>query len=165
MKIDLAKYKKPIAIAGIATLIYLFMTSKAFGKITTDNKKRLCDPAPWGCGSFGAGRGDRTHQGLDIKTAVGQQILSPISGTVTRHPYPYNGNLVYTGIEIKNSEYHVKIFYVTPLVAVNKTVAKGQVIAKAQNIAAKYSPSMTNHAHIEVREAKTGKLINPETLF
>lgn len=163
MKIDLAKYKKPAAIIGVATLIYLFMSNKAFGKITTDNIKRLKDA--WGSGAFGAARGEHIHQGLDIKTIVGQQILSPISGTITRHPYPYNGDLVYTGIEIKNAEFHVKIFYVKPVVAIGNTVAKGQVIATAQNIAAKYSSSMTNHAHIEVRNAKTGALINPETLL
>lgn len=139
-------------------------TNKAFGKVTADNIRRGCDQN-WGCGSFGASRGTRTHNGLDIKTAVGQQILSPISGKVTRFPFPYGGDLNYTGIEIINKDFKVKIFYMKPSVAVNSEVTKGQVIGTAQNISAKYSSTMTNHIHVEVYNAKTGALLNPETLF
>lgn len=139
-------------------------TNKAFGKVTADNIRRGCDQN-WGCGSFGASRGTRAHNGLDIKTTVGQQILSPISGKVTRFPFPYGGDLSYTGIEIVNSQYKVKIFYMKPSVAVNSEVTKGQVIGTAQNISAKYSSTMTNHIHLEVYNAKTGALLNPETLI
>lgn len=152
-------------IAGAIFITYLIMgTNKAFGKVTADNIRRGCDQN-WGCGSFGASRGTRTHNGLDIKTTVGQQILSPISGKVTRFPFPYGGDLSYTGIEIINSQYKVKIFYMKPSVAVNSEVTKGQVIGTAQNISAKYSSTMTNHIHLEVYNAKTGALLNPETLI
>lgn len=138
-------------------------TKKAFGAVTKDNVRRGCDG--WGCGSFGSNRSGHTHKGLDIKTVVGQEIYAPISGTVTRFPFPYSGDLTYTGIEIKNELFLVKIFYCSPLVAVNAKVTQGQLIAKAQNIALKYSATMTNHVHVEVYDIKTGKLINPETLF
>lgn len=163
--IDLEKYKKPTVILGIAAILYLFMNStKAFAKVTTDNIRRGCD-RDWGCGGFGDSRGSRIHEGLDIKTIPGQQILSPITGTVTRFPYPYGDDLRWTGIEIKNSQYHVKIFYMSAKVAANTQVKQGQVIGIAQNIASKYSATMTNHVHVEVRDAKTGALINPEKLF
>lgn len=141
-------------------------TNKAFGKVTADNIRRGCDQN-WGCGSFGASRsgGTRTHNGLDIKTTVGQQILSPISGKVTRFPFPYGGDLNYTGIEIINEDYKVKIFYMKPSVSINSEVTKGQVIGTAQNISAKYSSTMTNHIHLEVYNAKTNALLNPETLI
>ena len=141
-------------------------TNKAFGKVTADNIRRGCDQN-WGCGSFGASRsgGTRTHNGLDIKTTVGQQILSPISGKVTRFPFPYGGDLNYTGIEIINEDYKVKIFYMKPSVVVNSEVTKGQVIGTAQNISAKYSSTMTNHIHLEVYNAKTNALLNPEALI
>lgn len=141
-------------------------TNKAFGKVTADNIRRGCDQN-WGCGSFGASRsgGARTHNGLDIKTTVGQQILSPISGKVTRFPFPYGSDLTYTGIEIINEDYKVKIFYMKASVSANTDVVKGQVIGHAQNISAKYSSTMTNHIHVEVYNAKTNALINPETLF
>ncbi len=141
-------------------------TKKAFGKVTADNIRRGCDQN-WGCGSFGASRsgGSRKHNGLDIKTAVGQQILSPISGKVTRFPFPYGDDLSYTGIEIINDTYKVKIFYMKPSVLVNSEVTKGQVIGNAQNVTAKYSSTMTNHIHLEVYNVKTGALLNPETLI
>lgn len=141
-------------------------TNKAFGKVTADNVRRGCDQN-WGCGSFGASRGTRTHNGLDIKTTEGQQILSPITGKVTRFPFPYGGDLSYTGIEIINTTYKVKIFYMKPSVAVNSEVTKGQVIGTAQNISAKYSSTMTNHIHVEVykKQGSNWVLINPETLF
>jgi murein DD-endopeptidase MepM/ murein hydrolase activator NlpD len=152
-------------IAGGIFLTYLIMgTNKAFGKVTEDNIRRGCDQN-WGCGSFGANRGTRKHNGLDIKTTVGQNILSPISGKVTRFPFPYGSDLTYTGIEIVNDQYKVKIFYMKASVSANTNVVKGQVIGKAQNIAAKYSSTMTNHIHVEVYDKKTNALINPETLF
>lgn len=139
-------------------------TNKAFGKVTADNIRRGCDQN-WGCGSFGADRGTRKHNGLDIKTQVGQQILSPISGKITRFPFPYGSDLSYTGIEIVNADFKVKIFYMKASVSANTTVTKGQVIGTAQNISAKYSSTMTNHVHVEVYDIKSGALINPETLF
>jgi len=152
-------------IAGAIFITYLIMgTNKAFGKVTADNIRRGCDQN-WGCGSFGADRGARKHNGLDIKTTVGQQILSPISGKVTRFPFPYGSDLNYTGIEIVNADYKVKIFYMKANVSANSNVIKGQVIGHAQNISAKYSSTMTNHIHLEIYNAKTGALLNPETLI
>lgn len=155
-------------IAG-ATLITLLLmgTSKAFGNITQNQKARGCDAGGWGCGSFGASRGTRKHNGLDIITTPGQTIYSPISGKVTRFPYPYSGDFNYTGIEIVNSTYKVKIFYVKPKVVLDAQVKQGQEIATAQNISAKYSPQMTNHAHIEVYKKQDNNwiLIDPTKLF
>ncbi len=137
-------------------------TKKAFANITNNQKIRGCDP--FGCGSFGASRGDRDHKGIDIIALPNQQIKSPISGVVTRFPFPYSGDLSYTGIEIKNKDYTIKIFYLTPTVTAGVTVKAGQVIGVAQNIAAKYGSTMTNHVHFEVYNS-LGKLIDPTNLF
>lgn len=150
-------------IAGAALITYLIMgSSKAFAKITTNNAKRGCDPM--GCGEFGASRGTRKHIGLDIKAVPGESIFSPISGKVTRFPFPYGSDLSFTGIEIVNNEYSVKIFYMKANVAANSLVSKGQIIGNAQDIAKKHGGGMINHIHIEVRD-KQGNLINPEILF
>jgi hypothetical protein len=138
-------------------------TKKAFAAIVPNQRIRGCDPA--GCGSFGADRGGHKHQGVDIVTTVGQNILSPILGVISRFPFPYPGDTKYTGIEIKNDVFTVKIFYVTPVLKIGTTVAIGTKIAIAQNIAARYSVQMTNHAHIEVRETQSGKLIDPTKFF
>lgn len=152
-------------ITGAILITYLIMgTNKAFGKVTEKNEHRGCDQN-WGCGSFGASRGTRAHNGLDIKTKVGETIFSPITGKVTRFPFPYGTDLSYTGIEIVNDQYKVKVFYMKASVSANSNVKQGQAIGTAQNISAKYSSTMTNHIHVEVYDVKTGKLINPEKLF
>lgn len=140
-------------------------TNKAFAKITENQNIRGCDA--FGCGTFGASRGTRTHNGIDIVSLPSQSIFSPITGEVTRFPFPYGSDLSYTGIEIVNFEYKIKIFYVTPVVKIGTQVNKGQLIAKSQNIASKYGSSMTNHVHIEVykKQGINWVLIDPTNLF
>lgn len=137
-------------------------TKKAFANITLNQKIRGCDP--FGCGSFGAARSGHAHAGIDVVATPGQKILSPINGTVTRFPFPYSGDLSYTGIEIKNATHRVKIFYLQPVVIAGATVKQGQQIGVAQNIASKYGSTMTNHVHIEVYNAQ-GQLLDPTNLF
>lgn len=150
-------------IAGAALITYLFMgTNKAFAKITTNNIIRDCDPK--GCGEFGASRGSRKHNGLDIEAVPGENIFSPISGKVTRFPFPYGDDLSFTGIEIVNNQFKVKIFYMKAVVSANSSVVQGQYIGNAQNVAKKHGGGMINHVHIEAYD-NSGNLINPETLF
>lgn len=140
-------------------------TNKAFAKITENQTIRSCDP--FGCGTFGASRGNRKHNGIDVVATVDQLILSPIAGEVTRFPFPYGSDLSYTGIEIINTEYKVKMFYVSATVTAGTQVKKGQPIATAQNIAAKYGSSMTNHVHVEVYKKNSNNwvLVDPTSLF
>ena len=148
--------KKSILIASAVAIIYFMNSNKAFGKPTLSGTIRGCDKH--GCGNFGASRGGRDHQGEDYSCSPGTAILSPICGKVTRIAYPYASDLSYKGLEIVNSEYSAKIFYMAPSIAIGTTVVKGQVIGTAQNIASKYSAGMVNHIHVEIRNAK-GKLI------
>jgi murein DD-endopeptidase MepM/ murein hydrolase activator NlpD len=153
--------KKALIISSIAIILLLMSTKKAFAKITALNSIRGCDQS--GCGNFGASRGTRSHNGVDIKAAVGEKIFSPISGKVTRYPIPYSSDLRYSGIEIENNEYKVKMFYLSPSIPVGNFVTAGQAIGTAQNIAAKYTNPMTNHVHVEVYAH--GKLIDPTNLI
>jgi len=154
--------KKAIIIGVSALLIYLLMSSKSFSAPTKSNKIRQCDP--FGCGAFGASRGVRKHEGEDYAIDPGEKVLSPISGTVTRIAYPYASDLSYKGVEIKNADYTVKIFYMLATAKIGSTVKAGDVIGTAQDIAKKYGPAMVNHIHVEIRN-KAGKLIQPSTLF
>lgn len=149
------KTKTAIIVLAAITIIFL-MTKKAFAAPTAANKIRGCDSH--GCGTFGASRGGRTHQGEDFAIEPGGSIFSPISGTVTRFPFPYGDDLRYTGIEIKNSEYSVKIFYMGATVRVGQEVKAGQLIGKAQDIAKKYGPGMVNHIHVELRDSSNNLL-------
>jgi murein DD-endopeptidase MepM/ murein hydrolase activator NlpD len=152
--------RKPviITVTAIAIIIFLMSSTKTFAKATDTNKKRYCDP--FGCGHFGADRGNRKHEGVDIVVVKGQDIFAPIGGKVTRFPFPYGSDLKYTGIEIINDKYKCKIFYLTPKVAIGTTVKAGDKIAIAQDISEKYGNSMTPHIHVEIYDVKTGKLLD-----
>ena len=157
------KTKTVIISLAVATAFFLLSTKKAFANLVADQGFRGCDG--FGCGSFGASRGNRVHQGIDIPAKKGETVFSPISGTVTRFPFPYGDDLLYTGIEIKNETYSVKIFYLKATVPAGAIIQQGQPIATAQDIAAKYGNGMTNHIHLEVRETRTGTIIDPTNLF
>lgn len=154
--------KKAIIIGVSALIIYLLMSSKSFAKPTASNKIRQCDP--FGCGTFGASRGNRKHEGEDYAVSPGETIFSPISGTVTRIAYPYASDMSYKGVEIKNDELTVKIFYMVATAKIGSKIKAGDILGTAQNIAAKYGSAMVNHIHVEIRN-KAGKLIQPSTLF
>lgn len=158
------KHKIAIVIAG-AALIYLLMKSnKVFASPTKSAVVRGCDPL--GCGSFGASRsgGSRPHNGIDYKASPGEAIYSPIAGKITRIAYPYANDLSYTGIEIVNTSYKVKMFYLSPTLPVGTQVVAGQRIGTAQNISAKHGSAMVNHIHFEVYD-KNGNLLNPTTMM
>lgn len=158
--------KPLIVITATAAIAYFLMSStkkKTFAAIVSNQQIRGCDPK--GCGGFGEVRSGHTHQGIDIVAKKGQNILSPISGTVTRFPFPYGDDLRFTGIEIKNDTYSVKMFYVVSQVFIGDYVKQGESIANAQDLSIKYGITITNHVHLEVRETPTGKLIDPTNLF
>lgn len=158
---------------GIGALIGLMLMSKK-SKANTMSKNRfihlptedfeLRDCDPMGCGYYGASRGSRKHMGIDLVVSKGEAIYSPITGYVSRYPYPYSSDLSFTGIEIIGEGEHqglkVKIFYCTPTVLRNSKVTKGQKIATAQAINEKYGSSMRNHIHVEFY--KNGTRVNPE---
>lgn len=156
--------KKAFYILGGAFVIYLIMgINKAFSKPTKSGAVRNCDA--FGCGYFGASRGsDREHNGLDFLAKPNEQIFSPITGKITRFPFPYGNDLRWKGIEIKNNEYSIKIFYVNATVNIGDEVKKGDFIATAQNIASKYGSGMQNHIHIEIRD-KNNNIIDPTNFF
>lgn len=157
------KTKTVLISLGVVFAFFLLGTKKAFANLVHNQGFRGCDV--FGCGSFGASRGDRLHQGIDIPTVKGEIVFSPISGTVTRFPFPYGDDLRFTGIEIKNETYSVKIFYLKATVPAGATVKQGQAIAAAQDITVKYGSGMTNHIHLEVRQTQTGQIIDPTNLF
>lgn len=152
---------------GSIGLTLLFMSGKKAMHYLKDNQQmRGCDPNGMGCGNFGASRsgGKRKHKGIDIVFAPGEIVKSPISGLVTRYPFPYDDDPNYFGIEIQNSLFTIKMFYLKATVSIGSAVSAGSPIAKAQNITAKHGASMTNHVHIEVYN-RNGVLIDPTNLF
>lgn len=122
-----------------------------------------------GDGHFGASRGRRVHNGLDLVVSPGSAVYSPIEGVVVRRAYPYGErgrNKKWEGIVIdgkgRYEGYEVKIFYIIPFM-IGHYVEAEDIIGKAQAISKKYSPDMIDHVHVEVRYY--GRLVDPMILF
>jgi murein DD-endopeptidase MepM/ murein hydrolase activator NlpD len=112
-----------------------------------------------GQGYFGASRGNRKHNGIDLLIEPGQRIVSPIDGKVIRDAYPYAGDLKWSGCLIKGKGMEVKMFYMRLLKGIiGSQVKQGQEIGWAQNIAHKYA-GMLPHVHLEI---KMMSYVNPE---
>jgi murein DD-endopeptidase MepM/ murein hydrolase activator NlpD len=119
-----------------------------------------------GSGRFGAPRGRRSHQGLDILVKEGDPIYAPFTGRFIRRAQPYETDSRYSGIVLHADGYELKIFYLSPLTFISgQTIRRNQLIGTAQAISKKYGGSMKNHIHIEVRKLVGAELINPEQMF
>ena len=138
-----------------------------FYPVVQHNQKMRNDTR--GEGHFGASRGRRTHNGLDIIVVPGSAVYCPIEGYMKRVAFPYGTgrrNKKWLGCAIEGTGlyrgYEVKIFYMDPFL-LGEYVYPNDIIGKAQAISKKYSSSMIDHLHVEVRYR--GQLINPATLF
>jgi hypothetical protein len=120
----------------------------------------------FGSGQYNAPRdgGTRLHKGLDLISAPGEMIKSPISGTIIKEVIAYADDPQYKGVLIKGTgefaDLEVKILYVRPLIGGN--VKAGDIIGMAQDITLRY-PGITNHIHMEV--LKKGVIADPTEFY
>lgn len=109
----------------------------------------------WGKGYYGAPRGNRKHNGIDIVAPLGKEVTSPLEAKVVRISYPYASDMSFTGLLLHGigsyKGFEIKIFYIKPVPnIVGKTVHFNQKIGVAQSLSTKY-PGITNHVHLEVK--------------
>lgn len=122
-------------------------------------EQRKCDKQ--GCGHWGASRGSRKHRGVDLVCDVGDYINSPVNGVVTKIGFPYGDSNKHhiRYIEIENSEYKFRVFYVDPAVAKGETVTTKTVIGVSQELGCFYN-GITEHIHLEIKD-KHGNYVDP----
>lgn len=112
---------------------------------------------PRGSGYFRARRKHKDssiyyHKGVDflLPSGPGQNIISPVSGVLSRIVQVYIDTKEYTGWEIKNDDICIKLFYVIPTHSMSGIVAhQGEVIGTAQDISKRY-PGKFPHVHMEI---------------
>lgn len=127
-------------------------------------EKRGCDD--FGCGHYGASRGNRIHEGEDFKYNPGEPVRAFRSGKVNKIGYPYEDDLSYRYPQISDGTAYMRYFYCQPIVNVGDYVEKGQIIGYAQNISKRYdtpTKKMTNHVHFET--LVNGKAVDPEPYY
>ena len=120
---------------------------------------RGCDRQ--GCGHFGASRGTRKHNGVDLVCMPGDEIQSPVNGIVTKIGYPYGGrdkhHIRY--VQVTCGQYEFRVFYVKPMVEVGQLVTTNSVLGFAQDLGGFY-PEITEHIHFEIKD-KNGSYVDP----
>jgi hypothetical protein len=110
----------------------------------------------WGDGVFGAPRGGKFHDGLDLVVVPGWPITSPIDGVVEKYEQPYARDPMWKGIQIANKQIRVEIWYMLPkLDLVGSKVSAGDLVGQAQDISMKYGwdekkKAMLPHIHLRV---------------
>lgn len=110
----------------------------------------------YGSGFFGASRGHRKHNGVDVACYKGSEILSVTPGVVTKIGYPYRQSDAkkkhYRYVEVTQDGKRFRYFYISPLVSKGDVVQSGTVLGIAQGLLSVY-PSITDHIHVEIKLA------------
>jgi murein DD-endopeptidase MepM/ murein hydrolase activator NlpD len=119
----------------------------------------------WGSGHFGDSRdgGGRRHEGVDYIGVVGQKVVAPISGYVTKIGYAYdNATLRYIEITNPALNFVARAHYVEPSVEVGDVVAMGAAIGTLADLQVRYR-GITDHVHLELYDA--GRRIDAERVI
>jgi murein DD-endopeptidase MepM/ murein hydrolase activator NlpD len=164
---------------GATSAAFIYMYNKASHEISkhdkfanpTGNGIRKCDA--YGCGNYGASRGNRLHNGTDYISVAGEDVYAPISGEIYSIGDPYKHANKHHGkfdsIYIINKKYYVKVYYVSPSINIGDYVSAGQKIGVSQDLSIAYPPtrngSMTNHIHIGIHSLPSWGSKNPEDLI
>jgi hypothetical protein len=110
-----------------------------------------------GYGHHGAPRGNRKHDGVDLKCTKGQDILMPVDGIIVRESLPYKSDLKWRGVYIVNPRIEIKMWYLISDM-IGKEIKVGSIIGEAQDIGEKYE-GVTPHIHLRIVK------IDPMLLF
>jgi murein DD-endopeptidase MepM/ murein hydrolase activator NlpD len=108
------------------------------------------EPDKFGSGEYGAPRGTRKHNGVDIAASPGSIVMSPVSGTVSKLGHPYGDDLSFQYVQLTDTfGYLVRLFYVEPQVALGEEIMEGWPVGRVQTLQKRY-PGITDHVHLEV---------------
>ncbi|XP_057673766.1 leukocyte cell derived chemotaxin 2, tandem duplicate 1 [Corythoichthys intestinalis] len=137
-----------------ATLLALVCVCEGvtFGQIcqgNPNNARRGSDR--WGEGYYGASRGGRSHQGLDINCEDGSVVYAPFDVTLNGKVIVYTDptkEAINNGINMQGEGLCFKFFYVRPD-KVSGTVNKGQRLGVMMNMQSVY-PGITSHVHVQM---------------
>nr|ADI33747.1 leukocyte cell-derived chemotaxin 2 [Ctenopharyngodon idella] len=112
------------------------------------NRQRGCDKK-YGCGHYGAKRGNRKHMGLDIMCADGDTVVAPFDVKLNGRFMPYSqNNAINDGINLSGQGFCFKLFYVKPDRYFG-TLKKGQRIGRMLPMQRVY-PGITSHVHVQM---------------
>lgn len=141
-------------------------------------KQRKCDAQ--GCGHYGASRGSRTHNGVDLCIISDSEVELGFSGEVVKVGYPYGSknksHIRYVGIKFsenyqrilsglyQKNYWHCRVFYVKPSVKKGDIIEANSTVGLSQNLGEFY-PGITEHVHFEVYSVPAGMDVSNKSFF
>lgn len=108
-----------------------------------------------GAGYYGAPRGHRTHNGVDICCESLEEVKSLTLGKVTKIGFPYDpkhpvkGHLRYVEVEMDGNKF--RYFYIYPWVKKGDKVSPSTVLGTSQDLTKIYK-GITQHYHLECKD-------------
>lgn len=130
----------------------LVVKSVTFGQLCAGNPSNIRRTSDqWGQGNYGARRGGRQHQGLDIVCQDGAEVIAPfdleLKGALTVYTDPRK-SAINQGINLRGEGLCVKLFYVRPDRTSGKLL-KGEKIGVMLPMQQVY-PGITSHVHVQM---------------
>ncbi|WP_337045311.1 M23 family metallopeptidase [Emticicia sp. 17c] len=121
-----------------------------------------------GNGNFGSSRNPpyNKHYGIDLVVTEGQKVYAPMGGSINIIENALSDKKGYKGVRIfAENNLQIDILYISPIVANDMIVKKGQLIGYAQNITKAYNQSMLNHIHVEHYDRYKSLFVNPTPYY
>lgn len=116
-----------------------------------------------GSGLYGAARGSRLHNGIDLEGTPGQKVVMPFDGIITRVSFPYADDTSWCGVKIVGARCIAKLWYMLPLPGVlGKQFKAGDEIGLLQDISLRYE-GVKPHIHFKIEKIDPVFLLFPYT--
>ncbi len=127
----------------------------------------------WGAGHYGASRGSRRHNGVDVVNSPGDAVKSLTYGTVTKvgwcygwKKHPDRKHLRYVQVTLDGND--CRYFYCKPTAAQGDKIKPGDELGIAHDLNAVFVDErkrpMTQHYHLEII-GTDGEFVNPADMI
>lgn len=114
-----------------------------------------------GKGHYGAPRGTRKHNGVDLLAKDGEDVKLNVQATVKRVGYAYEGDKNYNSYHLDlGGGVTLKLLYMAPMYKkIGSVIPANSIIGQMQDVSKKWGGGMKCHLHVEI--LKDGVNINP----
>jgi murein DD-endopeptidase MepM/ murein hydrolase activator NlpD len=117
----------------------------------------------YGAGHYGASRGQRVHNGVDLVVPAGSDFRSLNSGTVSKLGYAYKGDMGLRYVQVTARDGKLwRYFYIHPAVKIGDVVKEGDLLGTVANLQPRY-PGITDHVHFEIMD--NGRHLDPTDMI
>ncbi|XP_029312244.1 leukocyte cell-derived chemotaxin-2-like [Cottoperca gobio] len=145
--------RRDVVLLAVCAAVLCVCDGVTFGRLCSGNSansRRVTDI--WGNGKYGASRGSRGHEGLDIVCSDGSIVYAPfdvtLHGKLTVYSNASTKTAINRGIKLRGEGLCFKLFYVQPD-QTSGSVQKGRRLGVMLPMQTVY-PGITSHVHVQM---------------